>query len=119
MLARSEIEKALPQFTGTEAYHATTFRLFNATDGVAYLREAADCHWLVDAIESHQLDRKVRAEGFQVWKLTVSTDSVGVLVCEDGNDNVVKTQRLGWTDFPLPEISLWLVNRVLMLPSEY
>ena len=38
---------------------------------------------------------------------------------DDGNDNIVYTQRIEYTDFPLDEIKLYFVNNVIHLPSEY
>jgi len=37
---------------------------------------------------------------FQVWKLAVNADQTGVLTCEDGNDNVVYTKSIEYTDLP-------------------
>jgi hypothetical protein len=38
---------------------------------------------------------------------------------EDGEYNVVYTQQLEFTDFPLDEISLWFTNNTIYLPSEH
>jgi hypothetical protein len=54
-----------------------------------------------------------------VWKLTVREDRSATLVCEAGNDNVVYTQPIEFTDFPLDEITLWFANNVIYLPSEH
>jgi hypothetical protein len=43
----------------------------------------------------------------------------GVLTCDDGNGNIVYTEKVPFTDFPLPEITIWYTNRTLLLPSEY
>jgi hypothetical protein len=52
-----------------------------------------------------------------VWKLTV-TGSAAVLSCEDGNGNTVLSKNIEFTDFPLPEITLYFTNNVILLPSE-
>jgi len=36
-----------------------------------------------------------------------------------GNDNIVFTKRIEYTDFPLDEITLYFANNVIHLPSEY
>ena len=41
------------------------------------------------------------------------------LTCDDGNDNVVFTKTIEYTDFPLDEITLYFANNVIHLPSEY
>ena len=88
------------------------------TDGMRHVAETGDAYWLIDTIFSHQLDPKVIAEKFQQWVLTVNSDHTGNLVCEDGNCQEVTRQTLGYCDFPLPTITLWLENNTLYLPSE-
>jgi hypothetical protein len=136
-----DIKSGLDQFSGSETFtqHALNPRIV-MTEGVVWLRESADCYWLVDAIVSHQLNAKVRVEEFQVWKLrripqgvsfsirTSDGVSVGlsgklwsaVLTVADGNsEDAIINQPIEHTDFPLDEITLWLVNNTLMLPGEY
>ena len=36
-----------------------------------------------------------------------------------GNDNIVFTKKIEYTDFPLDEIPLYFANNVILLPSEY
>ena len=67
-----------------------------------------------------KLETKVSAEEFQFWKLTVNlSENTGTLICEDGNGLNVYAQRIEYTDCPLNEIKFYLVDNVLMLPSEY
>jgi len=118
-----QIQDGFRNFYGTEHYHRiTTFGGLVATDGVAWLAENAECYWLTDDIGIYQMDRKIRGnpelQEMQVWKLTVK-DSVGTLTCEDGNENVVLKKRIPYTDFPLPEIVIWIMNKVMLLPSEH
>jgi hypothetical protein len=54
-----------------------------------------------------------------MWKLKVRTDHTATLSCEDGNGNTVLTKEIEFTDFPLDEISLYFVNNMIHLPSEY
>lgn len=114
----------LKHFTGTECYYYN--RLFpnlRYTDGVKYLAENAGAYWLIDAIFSHQMNPLVRdnaaLQEFQVWKLTVSENQKACLQVSDGNDAFITIQELEYTDFCLPEITLYLQNKVLMLTSEY
>lgn len=110
----------LLNFTGSEHwYRHPLWPAFTYTDGAQYVAEAGGAYWLLDAIVSHQHDPAVRAEPFQVWILKVAEDQSGVLTCEDGDGNFVAAQTIAFTDFPLPEITLWLQNDVIFLPSEY
>ena len=77
-------------------------------------------YWLLDEIaRGPRFLPAVAAEEFQLWKLTVKADQTAVLVCEDGNDRTVFAKAIDYTDFPLPEISLYFTNDVILLPSEY
>jgi hypothetical protein len=41
------------------------------------------------------------------------------LSCADGNGNTVYRKEIEYTDFPLPEITLWFTDNTVLLPSEY
>ncbi len=83
------------------------------------MAEAGGAYWLLDAIVSHQHDVRVRSQAFQVWTLRVAHDRSAVLTCEDGGHGLIASQAIAFTDFPLPEITLWLQNDVIFLPGEY
>lgn len=112
----------LAQFTGSETFYRHPLaRSVVFTEGVHYLAEKAGAFWLLDIVVSWQLEPKVRAEEFQVWKLTLDEKGDGALVvCEDGNGNEVARQKIEFTDFPMQEgVTLWFVNNTILLPSEY
>lgn len=130
MLNPTHLINNLRQFTGTGTYYKhPLFSKFRYTDGVRYLAINAECYWLLEFIFSHQSNTKIKNTPFQVWKLVneqtqfVNRSRVGehkaVITIEDGNDNVVKTFRLDYTSFPLEEYSLWMIDGVLLLKSEY
>ena len=113
--------EALYQFTGTETWyrHSLNPKVLY-TDGVQYLAEYGGAYWLLDTIAIAQAHVKVvAAEEFQLWTLRVNPDSTALLTCDDGNRNIVYSQRLPFTDFPLPEVKLYFCNDVIMLPGEY
>lgn len=75
----------------------------------------------MDAIASHQTKQFLsnpNLREFQIWHLQVK-DNSGVLICEWDTNQEVLRQEILYTDFPLPDIKLYLVEKVLMLPSEY
>ncbi len=114
------LKAELRQFTGTEQYYYNPlFKDFKYTDGVKFLAERAGAYWLLDYIFSNQPHRSLKGETFQVWKIRVNQDDSATLTVEDGNDNVLTTFRIEYTDFPLEEFNLWLIDKVLILPSEY
>ena len=114
-------ETALCQFTGTNSYYRHWLSRFVYTDGVKYVADNGSSHWLIDAIASYQpqLLKEPTLQEFQHWKLMVNADQKATLVCERDTDDVVVTQEISFTDFPLSEIRFYLVMGVLMLPSEY
>ena len=110
----------LDQFTGTENWYQHWLGKCTYTDGVKFLAEQAGAFWLIDEVAINQTRPKVRAEEFQVWILTTDLEKrKAVLQCEDGNDNVVFTKQIEFTDFPLSEIKLYCTDGVILLPSEY
>lgn len=123
MKTREEIERTLPGFYGTEQYYRHLGGLL-LTDGVKWLCDAAQCYWLMDILWSYQNDRRVRGDealqGIQFWTLKVDlAKGKGVVTLERDTDDIVLSQKIPSTDFPLPEIKLYLANKVIMLPSEY
>lgn len=110
----------LAQFTGSACwYRHPLYPSITYTDGAQYVAEAGGAYWLLDAIVSHQHEPRVRSREFQVWTLRVAQDRSAVLTWEDGDHGVLASQAIAFTDFPLPEITLWLQNDVIFLPSEY
>jgi len=114
-------ESDLHQFTGTEHWYRHGInRNVLFTDGAKYLADAGGAYWLLDEIALIQpCDRKVAAEPFQVWTLSVRADRTATLACDDGNGNIVFTKELEFTDFPLDEIKLYFTDNTILLPSEY
>jgi hypothetical protein len=60
----------------------------------------------------------VPAGRFCVWRLRVRPGCEADLTCDDGDGRVIARQHLSFTDFPLPEATLYLEYGTLMLPSE-
>lgn len=110
----------LSHFTGSEHwYQHGLVRSIAYTDGVKYLADEGGAYWLLDEIAlAQKFNARVKVEPFQVWTLVVN-DREGVLTCDDGDDNIVYTKTIPFTDFPLAEIKLYFTDKVILLPSEY
>ena len=116
---KEELEFALAHFIGTENYYKHFTGLLY-TDGVKYLADKARAYWLIDLIASWQIHKEVRDCPFQIWELKVNEDMTAVATMkEDTDKDPVVEQKIDYTDFPLDEIKLYLVDGVLMLPTEY
>ena len=114
-----ELLANLAEFRGTtQWYKHPLFSKFVYTDGVRFLAVNAECYWLLEYIFSNQTDPKIKAEEFQVWKLS-KEGSKATLTIDDGNGKVIKEFKIPFTDFPLDEFTLWFVGNCLLLPSEY
>ncbi|MFK7979277.1 MAG: DUF6876 family protein [Saprospiraceae bacterium] len=118
-LPKEQLLVALKQFTGTtQWYKHPLFSKFVYTDGVRFLAINAGAYWLLEFILSNQTLPKIKAEGFQVWKIKVA-DSKAIIDVEEGNDKVIKSFKVSYTDFPLENFTLWFIDGALLLPSEY
>ena len=111
----------LDQFTGSENwYRHGVNRKVLFTDGAKFLADQAGAYWLLDEIALLQPhDKRVAAEEFQVWQLTVRPNRTATLTCDDGDGNFVLAKEIEFTDFPLDEVTLYFTNNVIYLPSEH
>ncbi len=111
----------LDQFTGTENYYKHWLKGLY-TDGVAFMAEKGGAFWLIDAVFSYR-----KKEPFQIWELkkTEFTEPqeegpMAILTMKtDTNEPEIVQQEILYTDFPLDYIKLYLIDGVLLLPSEY
>jgi hypothetical protein len=133
-VSREEIEKQLGKFRCTTCYHrfSLLFRNFVLTDGAKYIADRCGAYWLFDLIASHQSNPKVKdsrriGDSIQFWTLKVE-DQQGVIICEWDKDQVVLEQKIDYTDFPLPQVRIWVAKTqladesivwVAYLPSEH
>ena len=119
-ITKNQLLADLKHFSGSEEFYFNPlFRKFRYTEGVKFLAENANCYWLLDYIFSNQYDLYLAFEPFQTWKIQVTENHKAVITVEDGNHKNLKSYNLDFTDFPLDEITLWLIDNVLLLPNEY
>lgn len=117
----AELEANLAQFTGTTRYYRINPHVV-LTDGAKYLADNAGCYWLMDLTASYVTQPGFDSEDFVAIKMAV-TDRSTVVTLDDGNGNVLASQQIEYTDFPLEQIRLYACRSdgywVVMLPSEY
>jgi hypothetical protein len=119
LAARQTLLDGLAQQIGSESVFPHPTGRLVYTEGVQFLAEQADAYWLIDLIASWCPDPRLQPEDFVHWKLTVNEDRTAVAIADDGNGNELLRQAIPFTDFPLDEITLYLTERTLLLPSEY
>lgn len=109
-----QLQRELCQFTGTEHYHRHPFNLL-MTDGAKYFADKAGAYWLMDIIATQP---EIHHEPFAVVDLIVA-DSEADLVVTDGNDNEVYRRHIDFTDCPDGIWRFFVIDNVVLLPSEY
>ncbi len=118
------INDKLSHFSGTEKYYKHPYG-FKYTDGVQYLASTFQCYWLLAYIKYLNIEKlKVRQTLFQVWKLKRIIDKKEItdrfiLSCEDGNYNQVLKIEIPYSDIAGDEVSIWFIDNIMLLPSEY
>jgi hypothetical protein len=95
-------------------YRATTTR------GVYNFCEEHNCYWFLDVINSYQTANFRQKNDFQVWKLQLNNKGNGAkVICEDGNENVILTQHIPFTDYKGEVLIFWFENNTIYLPEEH
>jgi hypothetical protein len=121
----NELKLQLSAFSGTSHYyrHVDGHPLI-FTQGVQFLIHKTNAKWLLDLIFSlytHK-DNFLKKNEFIAFKLVVlihEEQPTAMFTVDDGNDHILYAKAITYTDFPIDSLKLFLVNNVLMLPSEY
>ncbi len=109
----------LQDFTGSANWFRHPLTQILYTEGVQHAMETMECHWFGDLVMSYQTKTFLKANEFQVWILMRMNENSFLASCEDGNDKVILTQKIPFSDFKHDTLTFWLVDGVLLLPSEY
>ena len=120
MKSEKEILDIISHSHGSDAYHkySPIPSCPVATDGVIALADAAGCYWLLDTIGSYQTDKRLDPY-FQVWALEVNRENSSGIVRGFNDTELIISQEIPYTDFPLDKVKLFLMDGVILLPSEY
>jgi hypothetical protein len=115
------LSETLNSFTGTTGWYPQAPNVL-LTDGTNYLGDMANAYWLMDMIASHLPNV---TDPFAIALLTVNENGSAEFVLQDDipANKIFAQQHLDFTDFPLKEIKLYVINDgvnwVILLPSEY
>ena len=120
MKSETEILSIIKNSQSSEMYHkySSISGFPVATDGIIALAEASGCLWFLDIIGSYQTDKRLDL-AFQVWELKVNHENNTGVVHGYNDTELIITQDISYTDFPLDEVKLYLMDGVILLPSEY
>ena len=118
------ITKKLRQFHGTSMYHKHLYpgkSPLLMTDGIKFVRDTLDAFLLMDSLLIYQSHKALRDVKFQIWELKQSPkDMTWNLSCRsDVGTKPLISQSIEFSDFPLNFIKIWIIDGVVILPSEY
>lgn len=94
------------------------------SEGMVFMCDATEAHWLADAIASHRHDPRAKKAPYQVWTLDVDlAKRRGVLTMSaDLDPTPVIVQELPFTDFPFAQIKVLMVREwiysIMLLSTE-
>ena len=112
------LKQELEQFTGTEHwYRVQPFTKFAITDGVKHFADKGGAYWAV-----HDILATATALQKQMLLVTVtSKDEEAVIEYEDGDCNKLEfaTSRYPYTDLQEGVYKFYVMDGVMLLPSEY
>lgn len=121
-MSEVNIEEVMSHCTGTESYYSfPLFPQLHFTDGVKTFIETANAWWFVsDAIVMIiRLSRTHKdAMDFTAVKLTVKDEKAEV-VYTDGDNNVWKKVKYGYTDCPDCELTFFFIDKTFLYCGEY
>lgn len=111
------LQDDLRNFTGTEQYHKYWLGSMIYTDGVAHFADAGGCHWFLDIIGTEVFELH-KVNPFIGVTMTVANDKADI-VASDGDTNQIWSRHIEYTDCPEGVYQFYLIDKVLLLTSEY
>jgi len=102
---------------GADGLYEYAFGLV-VTSGVKAIADEAECYWFLDIIASVQYMPEVQAQDHQTWQLKRLQGKRFVATMEDGNYNVIYSQDVPQSNFKDDHLTVWLINKTILLPSE-
>lgn len=120
-LTYKELQENLQGFYGTEHYYKVGLTPIVITDGVKYFADTCECYWLLDIL-CYNLFKKHQELGALFIDIEVNKrGTCHITVREDKDMPIIfeKKQRDICNIIPSGNYRIWLMNNVLLLPSEY
>lgn len=113
-----DLKLELSLFTGTEFWHRHPLnRELVLTDGAKFFMDRAEAWWFSDIVAT-ELAPMQRKEPFMLIVLH-SFDNKALLFADDGDGKKIWQRDIDYTDCPPGVWKFYLIDNVLLLPSEY
>ena len=117
----TELANGLSQFTGTEHYYRHALGPMKYTDGVAFFAENAGggAHWFLDIVGTELMQLQQTAPFIHVVLDSSEVENRATIKADDGNDILLWSREIEFTDCPPGTWEFYLIGGVLMLSGEY
>jgi hypothetical protein len=113
-------EQALEAIGTAELHKDETMIGIVYTSGIKSIMKEFRCRWLgYEMAVAKFMIPAIAQEPFVTCELSVEPDRSAYIVFTDGNNNILHTKFIEYTDFPAAGICLWICENVILLPSEY
>lgn len=112
----TKLKKELEQFSGTNKYHKITILPLLATDGIKYFADKTKTYWLFNDIAV--IYYETGKHPFLSINV-ISKYNKCKIIYDDGNNNIIHSQKYHFTDLPEGRWKFFLCNNTIMLPNEY
>jgi len=112
----------LSGFYGTSAYHKSSlFSKMVHTDGVESFASQAHAYWFLDicSTEIYELTKREYFLSIELEVINGKNGSYAIIMVTDGDENLMLTKVIEYTDCPLGKYKFFLCDDVLMLTQEY
>ena len=121
---QEQLKSELNNFYGSMAYYkANIFSNIVITEGVRYFCDICECYWLLDEAIIYALRELSKKYSFLIveFKVTNKRGTTYIEVKEDSNTELLFKRRTKdlLNKIPIGEYKFYLIDNVMLLPSEY
>jgi hypothetical protein len=117
------IKRALRDIRRTKTYHKYLYpgkSPILISDGCKFLLDNCDSSFLFDTIIKTRELEVLKGLNFEVWTLhQLKNDMTWILTCStSGDKKPLLIQSIPLNDFPVTELTIWVIQNVALLPQE-
>jgi len=117
------IKRTLRELRRTKTFHKFLYpgkSPILISDGCKFLLDNCDSSFLFDTIIKAQELKILKGVNYQVWTLELLRNNMSWLItCSSNCDKKpILIKSIPLSDFPLPEITIWVIQKVALLPQE-
>ncbi len=117
----TELENGLSQFTGTDHYYRHALGQMKFTDGVKFFADNAanGAYWFLDIVGTELIQLQKTEPFIHVILDSSEVENRATIKADDGNDELLWSREIEFTDCPPGVWKFYLIGGVLMLTKEY